>query len=176
MKQLKAIKTSNKILDIQDRVAKVCIGYGEGRIPKNQFDKACKQLNAASVKTLQKAGLLLLAIVVSIGCHKPEPVKQVLEKNIDERGLISILYKDGPDTLAYDYLTVKEYVELSPPVYVEYFKINDTIFPSYVCDDTLIVIDAIGFNKDMGLVEQGIIEGSDSGLDSITHLYCTTLK
>lgn len=62
------------------------------------------------------------------------------------------------------------------PVYVEYFKMGDTLPPSYVCQDTMIVIDAVGFNRAMGYIEQGFIDGTDSDLDSLTHLYCRKIN
>ncbi len=65
-----------KLLDIEDRTAKICIGYGEGRILKYQFDKACKKLNKASRTILKKSGLVLLAIgiVFLLGWTMPETI------------------------------------------------------------------------------------------------------
>lgn len=60
--------------------------------------------------------------------------------------------------------------------YVEYFKQGDTIYPSYVCQDTMVVVDAEGFNRDMGKIEQGLIDGTDGDLDSLQHLYCIPLR
>ena len=59
------------------------------------------------------------------------------------------------------------------PVNVEYFKKGDVLLPDYACSDTMIVVDAIGLNKDIALIEQGIIESSDSEIDSTFHLYCS---
>ncbi len=114
-------------------------------------------------------------------CPSPECSNyppQILSKKVDDRGLISVIYVDGPDTLAYDYLTLDEYKEIfrKLTVSVQYHNVGDTLLPSYVCNDTMIVVDAVGFNRDMGLVEQGIIDATDSELDSLTHLYCTPLK
>lgn len=61
----------------------------------------------------------------------------------------------------------------SSPVYVEYFKQGDVLYPDAVCSDTMIVNDASGLNKDMALIEQGIIEATDDQIDSVFHLYCS---
>lgn len=62
----------------------------------------------------------LVRIMLIIGCsalliydvykhrtHQKLPV--VIAKAVDERGLISVKYLSGPDTLAYDYLTPGEF-------------------------------------------------------------------
>lgn len=66
--------------------------------------------------------------------------------------------------------------EVRKPVYVPYFNVGDTLYPSYACIDTMIVVDAVGFNKAMGYVEQGIVDASDSQLDSLTHVYCRKIR
>lgn len=53
-----------------------------------------------------------------------------------------------------------------------YFNVGDTLYPDYACSDTLIVINAKGLNRDMALIEQGMIYASDSSIDSVIHLYC----
>lgn len=58
------------------------------------------------------------------------------------------------------------------PVYVEYFKQGQILFPDYACPDTLIVRDATGLNKAMAYVEQDISWGSDADCDSLIHGYC----
>ena len=63
------------------------------------------------------------------------------------------------------------------PVYVEYFKQGQILMPDIVCADTLIVTNADGLNKAMGLIEQGIqAQTNDFGdyqYDSTFHQYCT---
>lgn len=54
---------------------------------------------------------------------------------------------------------------------IDYFKSGDTLLPSYVCPDTLIVIDASGLNRAWALQEQGICDYSEYQLDSIYHTY-----
>ena len=58
------------------------------------------------------------------------------------------------------------------PVNVEYYKAGDILYPSYACPDTLIVVNAIGLNKGMGLIEQGIIDATDWDIDSVLHSNC----
>lgn len=58
------------------------------------------------------------------------------------------------------------------PVSVEYYKQGDTLFPSYACADTLIVVDAKGLNKDWGFIEQSFINVGDEGIDSVLHEHC----
>lgn len=53
------------------------------------------------------------------------------------------------------------------------FKTGDILLPDYACSDTLIVQDATGLNKDIALIEQGIIDATDSVIDSTLHIYCT---
>jgi len=51
-------KMKSELLDIEDRVGKVCIAYGEKRIPKEEFENAIYQLNSASIKILKQNNLL----------------------------------------------------------------------------------------------------------------------
>ena len=58
-------------------------------------------------------------------------------------------------------------------VYVEYFKQGEELLPDNICSDTLIVMDAVGLNKAMGLVEQNKSRDmSRTQFDSLFHLYC----
>lgn len=125
------------------------------------------------------AFILPLIVVILFSCNTKETTrKEVIKKTTDERGLISVVYIDGPDTLAYDYLTQREYNDIFHPTLnpVRFFKTGDTLLPTYACIDTLIVIDAIGLNKGMGLIEQGIIDASDSQIDSVLHKNCKPYK
>lgn len=58
------------------------------------------------------------------------------------------------------------------PVYVQYFKLGEVLLPDYAITDTLIVIDAIGLNKAVGLFEQGIIEGTDRNIVDVFYKFC----
>ena len=58
------------------------------------------------------------------------------------------------------------------PVYVEYYKQGEILYPDYACPDTMIVIDAVGLNTAFGYVEQDISWGSDADIDSLIHIYC----
>jgi hypothetical protein len=58
------------------------------------------------------------------------------------------------------------------PVSVEYFKAGDILYPDYACPDTLVVVNADKLNKDMALIEQGIIDATDGEIDSVLHLSC----
>lgn len=58
------------------------------------------------------------------------------------------------------------------PAIVEQFKTGDILLSDYVCPDTLIVVDAVGLNQAMALIDQGIIEPSDSAIDSVLHMFC----
>lgn len=63
----------------------------------------------------------------------------------------------------------------TPPAnYVPYFTQGQILLPDYACQDTLIVRDAVGLNKAMGLVEHGISgqDYGDSQLDSLFHAHC----
>lgn len=62
------------------------------------------------------------------------------------------------------------------PVHVPYFNEGQILEPSYACSDTLVVVDAEGLNRDMGAIEQGLIEATDGEIDSVLHLYCTIKK
>jgi hypothetical protein len=106
------------------------------------------------------------------GCVNYPP--EILSKKINDRGLIIVVYVDGPDTVAYDYLSREEYKEIfrKLTVKVDYYKNGDVLLPSYACVDTLIVLDADGLNADMALIEQGVIDGTDSDIDSILHIHC----
>lgn len=50
---------------------------------------------------------LLLYDVYKHRTHQQAPV--IIDKVVDERGLTSVKYLSGPDTLAYDYLTPAEF-------------------------------------------------------------------
>ena len=63
----------------------------------------------------------------------------------------------------------KDYAKVVP---VEYFKQGQLLEPDYACPDTLIVKDAVGLNKAMGLIEQGVIDATDYEIDSVLHAYC----
>lgn len=63
--------------------------------------------------------------------------------------------------------------ELHP---VNYFCPGDTLFPDYVCPDTLVVVDAAGLNYGLGLIEQGIVDGTDGDIDSIIHANCREIS
>lgn len=58
------------------------------------------------------------------------------------------------------------------PVYVAYFNAGDTLLQDMAIPDTLIVIDAIGLNKDMGKIEQGIIEATDQEIATVFYNHC----
>lgn len=58
------------------------------------------------------------------------------------------------------------------PETVGYFNQGQILLPDMACPDTLIVIDAIGLNKGMALIEQGFIDASDYQIDSILHTHC----
>ena len=62
------------------------------------------------------------------------------------------------------------------PVYVEYFKVGDTLPPDMVCPDTLIVVDVVGLNKGWGLMEQGFVDYTDYQIDSVLHTNCKIIK
>jgi hypothetical protein len=60
--------------------------------------------------------MLKLAIsltVVLVGCNK-HITRNIIEKQISSEG-ISVIYTDGKDTFALDYLTYKEYDSLINP-------------------------------------------------------------
>lgn len=59
------------------------------------------------------------------------------------------------------------------PIYVEYFKVGDTLPPeSPNGGDTLVVRNARGLNKAIAYYEQGLKEYSEQQLDSIFAKYC----
>lgn len=58
------------------------------------------------------------------------------------------------------------------PVHVEYFKAGDILEPDYAIPERLIVVDATGLNKDMALIEQGIIEATDGEIAAVFYKHC----
>ncbi len=51
-------KVKEQLRDIEDRIAKICIVYGEGKISIDEFNKLCKQANDKQYKILKAAKLL----------------------------------------------------------------------------------------------------------------------
>lgn len=62
------------------------------------------------------------------------------------------------------------------PVYIEYFKNGQIIPPDGLCEDSLIVIDAVSLNKAVSGYEQGFYMCGDDELDSVFHKYCKLFK
>jgi hypothetical protein len=97
----------------------------------------------------------------------------------------SVMMACGVALITYGCLNIDPHYTVNPddqikrqdkqPVYVEYFKQGQILLPDYVCPDTMIVIDAIGLNKAMGLIEQGFTgqDFGDAQYDSLFHQYCT---
>lgn len=56
--------------------------------------------------------------------------------------------------------------------YIEYFKKGQALLSDMVCPDTLIVVDEVGLNTDMGLIEQGIKDATDYELKTIFYTHC----
>ncbi len=119
-------------------------------------------------------GLALIIVPIARGeIHKQPVQRHIIEKNTDARGLTSVVFTEGEDTFAFDYLTSDELIKEFPPVYVEYFKHGQVLEPDMSCPDTLIVMDAEGLNRAFAPIEQGIT-GRDFGdyqYDSLFHLF-----
>jgi hypothetical protein len=62
--------------------------------------------------------------------------------------------------------------ETQQPIAVNYFTEGQVIYPDYACPDTLIVRNAMGLNKAMAWIEQGIIDADDASINEIFQLYC----
>ena len=54
-------------------------------------------------------GLIVFGILTNKGGERHAHKKKIIMQGTDERGLISVVYKDGKDTFALDYLTRVEY-------------------------------------------------------------------
>lgn len=50
----------------------------------------------------------LLFITLAIANNSPSSKKEIIKQSTDERGLTSVVYKEGKDTFALDYLTKQE--------------------------------------------------------------------
>lgn len=105
----------------------------------------------------------------------PAPVqtkRELIAQNTDERGLISVIFRDGKDTFALDYLTEREMDSVFNIQDVPYFNLGQVLLPDYVCPDTLIVTNAAKVNRAMAYYEQGILDGGDGLIDSLMHTGC----
>ena len=56
---------------------------------------------------------------------------------------------------------------------VQYFHNGEMLLPDYAITDTLIVIDAASLNKEIGAIEQGIVDGTDGDISEIFYKYCS---
>lgn len=80
-----------------------------------------------------------LAVILS-ACNKERedtanPLPLVIKQTNDERGLISVVFVEGRDTLGFDYLTPSEYFDFFKVQYSG--RLNDLIKTNYVCPDCL---------------------------------------
>lgn len=75
--------------------------------------------------------------------------KTVIKQTTDERGLTSVIYKDGKDTFALDYLTPFEYDST-------FKRIDGLIKTNYICPDC----------GEWGCIYEQIDEAYDEGTDT----------
>ncbi len=118
----------------------------------------------------------LSLIIGGICCNKipgqelpTQEKKELLHQCTDERGLISVIFRDGKDTFALDYLTEHEMDSVFGIAEVPYFNDKQILLPDYVCADTLIVTDYKGLNRGMAYYEQGYFDAGDYEIDSVLH-------
>lgn len=79
----------------------------------------------------------------------------------------------GLSLISYGFIANKK-TAVKTPVYVEYFKDGQILYPDYACPDTLIVRNARGLNEAFAPIEQGLsgFDFGDSDYDSLFHVYC----
>ena len=70
------------------------------------------------------------------------------------------------------YCGCKDSQPVKQPVKVEYFKAGDILEPDYAIPERLIVVDAAGLNKDVALIEQGMIEATDGEIAAVFYKHC----
>jgi len=121
-------------------------------------------------------GLSLIAGGIISACNKPaqKEVSRDLEliQQYESNEGISIIFRDGKDTFALDYLTQSEmdsFFNIQP---VQYFTSGQILPPSYACPDSLIVTDFRGLNRGIAYIEQGILDAGDYQIDSVFHTFC----
>ena len=56
--QDKVLTAKRELADCEDRIAKIGIAFGEGRVAKEDFDNAAKQINARQKQIMKEAHIL----------------------------------------------------------------------------------------------------------------------